>query len=205
MVLQPALGAAAWLLLMLPRTRNDSAPARSPLRATIDSYAPRGVGGRQVRRGRGSLRAQESGLRSSRRDAGCACYRDSGSGNASSVKNRLGYSKLSHKCHQVFTRHHRKSTVMTMDVKWNGSWRAPISVPFAAGWPATSRSTRSSSNRALLCRSSIRTKEDRQRAFYAGYQAHLTKPYEVAHLVATLRRLRGKGADLAAREARRQS
>jgi two-component system, chemotaxis family, CheB/CheR fusion protein len=48
-------------------------------------------------------------------------------------------------------------------------------------------------------------KEDRQRAFDAGYQAHLSKPYEVAHLVATLRRLRGKGGDLAEREASPQS
>jgi CheY-like chemotaxis protein len=39
--------------------------------------------------------------------------------------------------------------------------------------------------------------EDRQRAFDAGFQSHLTKPYEVAHLVAALRRLEGDVADSA--------
>ena len=36
--------------------------------------------------------------------------------------------------------------------------------------------------------------EDRQRALDAGYQAHLSKPYEVTHLVGTLRRLRADGS-----------
>lgn len=35
--------------------------------------------------------------------------------------------------------------------------------------------------------------EDRQRALDAGFQAHMSKPYEVARLVATLRQLRGGG------------
>lgn len=36
-------------------------------------------------------------------------------------------------------------------------------------------------------------KEDRQLALDSGYQAHLPKPYEVTHLVATLRKLRADG------------
>jgi two-component system CheB/CheR fusion protein len=44
-------------------------------------------------------------------------------------------------------------------------------------------------------------KEDRQRAIEAGYQAHLSKPYEVAHLVATLRRLLRDAVESAPRSA----
>jgi len=44
-------------------------------------------------------------------------------------------------------------------------------------------------------------KEDRQRALNSGYQAHLSKPYEVTHLVATLRKLRADGSAAAPRSA----
>jgi CheY-like chemotaxis protein len=37
-------------------------------------------------------------------------------------------------------------------------------------------------------------KEDRQRALDSGFQAHLSKPYEVTHLVATLQKLRANGS-----------
>lgn len=40
-------------------------------------------------------------------------------------------------------------------------------------------------------------KEDRRRALDAGFQAHLSKPYEVAHLVTALGKLRRDAAESA--------
>jgi two-component system, chemotaxis family, CheB/CheR fusion protein len=48
-------------------------------------------------------------------------------------------------------------------------------------------------------------KEDRQRALDSGYQAHLSKPYEVTHLVATLRKIRADCSASAPRSANTQS
>jgi CheY-like chemotaxis protein len=47
--------------------------------------------------------------------------------------------------------------------------------------------------------------EDRQRALDAGFQAHLSKPYDVAHLVATLRKLKADGSASSLRGANPQS
>ena len=48
-------------------------------------------------------------------------------------------------------------------------------------------------------------KEDRQRALDSGFQAHLSKPYEVTHLVAALRKLRADGSASALSSADPQS